>query len=420
MTTTGYDESPTLRPEETIPDRWIILVAPNVSGQMGGEAIKSLQIFQDLKNLNPNVIQITHGRNVAEAERLKLNSVYFVHDDFIMICLWRSVVGRWLLDYWFMRQAIRLAHRLVPEDHIGDVIIHQTGPNSPVLPRSLSNKYINVIGPINGNIYYPEYFRKFESLRTRTRRVFHLHIQRLNRFLPRGLKAAQQILVAGGDRTSSSLRAAGCRRTILKATLDCGVKDQILARPRITHRTPNLRFVHFGRLVFQKGTALAIRSLTKTHMPVHLDVIGRGPELSECQRLVRAHGLQDRVNFLDWHDHDELLDILANYRGMILPSIEDSNGIVVQEAMALGLPPICLDWGGPALLIEHGRTGFLIPPHDEEQIISQLAESLDTLAGNCGLAEDISIRARQTAENWRWSSLSRAWLDGYPSAKAAV
>jgi hypothetical protein len=54
------------------------------------------------------------------------------------------------------------------------------------------------------------------------------------------------------------------------------------------------------------------------------------------------------VGFLNWlPNHADLLDRPQHYRGTVLPSIADANGIVVQKAMAIGTPSICLDWGGP-------------------------------------------------------------------------
>ena len=62
-------------------DVLIILAAPNVSEQMGGEGIKALQIFQEVRKLHPHTIQITHERNKHElSERLQISDVYYVAD----------------------------------------------------------------------------------------------------------------------------------------------------------------------------------------------------------------------------------------------------------------------------------------------------------------------------------------------------
>lgn len=128
------------------------------------------------------------------------------------------------------------------------------------------------------------------------------------------------------------------------ATVDCGVKDALLDRPRVRHQSVNVRFVQFGRQVFHKCTYLVIHSLMKTRLPIELDIIGTGPEIERLTALVAQFGLSARVRFLGWYpSHADLLDSLDQYRGFVLPSIEDANGIVVQESMALGLPPVCLD-----------------------------------------------------------------------------
>ena len=82
----------------------IFLIAPNVSEQLGGEAIKALQIFQELKKIYPGIIQITHERNEIEiVERLECENVLFVRDDAASIFFWKSLVFRSFLDIWFSR-----------------------------------------------------------------------------------------------------------------------------------------------------------------------------------------------------------------------------------------------------------------------------------------------------------------------------
>jgi len=245
-------------------------------------------------------------------------------------------------------------------------------------------------------------------------------LQRLNRLLPGGIKGADQILVAGGERTRSSLETGGCSEEILLPSLDCGIRDSFLDRDRVVHRGENMKFIHFGRLVFHKGTSLIIDSLTKTRNPICLDIVGRGPELESCQEQVRRLGLEERVKFLGWYTaQEDLFKSFCDYRGVVLPSIEDANGIVIQEAMALGLPPICLDWGGPALLIRNGVSGYLIEPKSLDHITTEMAACMDRLAEDAGLAESMSVAAREAAQSWRWSTVAAGWLATYPISQAA-
>ena len=397
--------------------RMIVLVAPNVSEQMGGEAIKALQIFREFKKLNPNTIQITHERCKAELSgRLKLCDVHFVPDTWLAKLLWRSILFRQLVDVWFSVRAVKLAEAITSGAGKANrsTVIHQTEPNSPVMIRALSKLCLNVFGPINGNIYYPEIFRKNESLKVSIRRKLHLPIQRLSAIFLKRFKKADVIFAAGGERTISSLLAAGYDRKTIKETVDCGVPDEILDQQRITHQATNFQFVHYGRLVYHKGTFLAIESLRQADNRVTLDIVGTGPELEACRRLVETLQLENRVTFLGWiKSHRELLALLRKYRGMVLPSLEDANGIVVQESLALGLPPICLDWGGPQLLIEHGRTGFLVDPSSQASITKGIAEAFDQLGTLPELAERMSIAGRARAEAWRWSRVAKEWMASY-------
>jgi len=396
----------------------LILIAPNVSEQMGGEGIKALQIFQEYKKIYPNTVQITHSRNRSEVRRLQLEDVYFVEESFLSVLLWRSVIFRLFLNVLFSRQAVHLAETIALQQGFQSkesVIIHQTEPNSPVAPRSMSKSFLNVFGPINGNIYYPEIFRNNEKALVKLRRLMHFKLQRLNAFFQTGLQSADMIFVAGGKRTLDSLKVAGCKVETLVETLDCGIRDTFFSDwSRVEHSGANYKYIHFGRLVFHKGTMLIIKSLAKTKNDIYLDIIGKGPELENYKKLTKELGLEKRVKFLGWHaEHNDLFASFKNYRGMVLPSIEDANGIVVQEAMALGLPCICLNWGGPQLLIDHEVNGYLIDPLNEEYITEKIAGYMDKLSTDGDLAESYSLSARKKAESWRWSEVAKEWLSHY-------
>jgi glycosyltransferase involved in cell wall biosynthesis len=65
-----------------------------------------------------------------------------------------------------------------------------------------------------------------------------------------------------------------------------------------------------------------------------------------------------------WHPHDSLPEFLGASDVLVHPSVNEQFGQVVVEAMACGLPPIAVDRGGPADIVDSGETGWLIPPDD--------------------------------------------------------
>jgi glycosyltransferase involved in cell wall biosynthesis len=271
------------------------------------------------------------------------------------------------------------------------------------------------MGPLNGNIHYPPAFRNREPRSYRYRRLFHIPGQIFHRLFFRGRQRAQALLVAGGSRTERSLRWAGCRRRQFVETLDSGVLDRLLQAPRIEHHGANLDFIYNGRLVAHKGVDLILRALLLTKNPVRLTIVGRGPAKPGLEKLAAELQLGERVRFIEWiEDHSKVSEFLRTFRAFVFPSLAEANGIVVQEAMAVGLPVICVKWGGPALLVTP-QSGIAIEPKNEEYVITELAKAMDELALDAGRAEQMSQTGRDIANErgFGWQALSKKWTALY-------
>ena len=399
-----------------------ILVSPNVSEQMGGEAIMALQIYLELAGRGARVRQVTHERVKTELDRnFPRMTVSYVRDTWLQKMAYHgalvspllSVVSDPLISIIFQWRAARLVEALLRDSP--ESIVHFTSPVSPVLPYFCIPGAKVVIGPINGNIHYPEALRNREPMTYRLRRRLHPLLQLVNRVIFSGRRQADVLLLDGGERTRQSLLMAGCREHQFVDSFTTGVLDRLNETPRITHSGRDLRFVHNGRLVAHKGTDLIIKSLKRTRNAIELDIIGRGPELDKLKALSRVLSLQDRVRFIEWFaDHGEVAEALRRYRAFVFPSLAEAHGIVVQEAMMLGLPVVALNWGGPALLVT-AETGILIEPLGEEYIIDTLAEAMDRLAEDGDLAEQMSAAGRRRAveSGFLWSSVIRNWAAHY-------
>lgn len=404
----------------TSADRFaVILAAPNVSEQMGGEAIKALQIYLELERQGVRVHQVTHERVKPELDRnFPSMSVSYVSDTMIEKLLYRGKLFEQPLNVVFMRSA-RERIRILLKDSPA-AIVHFTSPVSPVLPYPPIPNARVIIGPVNGNIHYPPAFRHREGLAYKIRRWLHPATQLLHRISYSGKRKADALLVAGGQRTYQSLRMAGCKDEQFVDSIDSGVLNRLYDHPRITHSGMNLRFFHNGRLVQHKGTDLIVKSLCKTRNRIELDIIGRGPELEKLRTLTSELSLQDRVRFIEWvPDHTALAEMLRSYRAFVFPSLAEANGIVVQEAMIQGLPVVACNWGGPALLVT-SETGFLIDPISEEHVIDELAKKMDLLAEDGDLAEQMSIHGREQAftRGFLWSGVIRDWRQVYAKVLA--
>ena len=92
---------------------------------------------------------------------------------------------------------------------------------------------------------------------------------------------------------------------------------------------------------------------------------------------------------------------------MVHPSLHESGGWVSLEAMAAGVPVICLDLGGLALQV-NARTGFKISARSPEQAVADMAAALRRVAQNTELAATLGAAAREhVARDFTWATKAR-------------
>jgi glycosyltransferase involved in cell wall biosynthesis len=103
-----------------------------------------------------------------------------------------------------------------------------------------------------------------------------------------------------------------------------------------------------------------------------------------------------KVHYLGWQDDDEhLAQIYAAADVFVLPSIQESLGYTVMEAMACGTPCVAFDQGGVPDIIDHGQNGYLAHPFVPEDLAQGIAHVLE----DSDSRELWSIRARQKIED---------------------
>jgi glycosyltransferase involved in cell wall biosynthesis len=77
-----------------------------------------------------------------------------------------------------------------------------------------------------------------------------------------------------------------------------------------------------------------------------------------------------------WRDQHEVAAALNASDLLVLPSARESFGLVLVEAMACGLPVIATDCAGPRSIVEHGETGWLVPPDDQQALTEAITHAL--------------------------------------------
>ena len=149
------------------------------------------------------------------------------------------------------------------------------------------------------------------------------------------------------------------------------------------------------RLVPIKGLLYLIRAVgvLRARFPeLRLEIVGSGRHGRALQGEVQQLRLADRVQFLGWRTDVE--EVLKRWDVFVLPSLQEAFGIAALEAMAAGLPVIASRVGGLPELVEHGQTGWLVPPAHP----AALADCISMLLQNPMRRHAMGVAAKLRAE----------------------
>ncbi|MEJ2748349.1 MAG: glycosyltransferase family 4 protein [Anaerolineae bacterium] len=105
--------------------------------------------------------------------------------------------------------------------------------------------------------------------------------------------------------------------------------------------------------------------------PVHLLIVGSGPEEAFLRQETAERGLDSQVHFLGFVEEQEKFRILRMSDIYASTSQHEGFGLVFLEGMACELPVICYDNGGQTDFLRDKMTGFLVPLNDLDLFIEQ-------------------------------------------------
>ena len=150
-----------------------------------------------------------------------------------------------------------------------------------------------------------------------------------------------------------------------------------------------------GRIAPEKGHAVLLEALRKLdgRYPLHLVIVGNGPDEQAMRDSAQKIGLSERVIFAGFRD--DVNNVIAAMDVITVPSTwNEPCSAVVQQGMALSKPVIGTRAGGTPEMVLDGETGFLVPPSDSDA----LADALAHLAGDAFLRKRLGAAGRERVE----------------------
>lgn len=119
-------------------------------------------------------------------------------------------------------------------------------------------------------------------------------------------------------------------------------------------------------------------AILRTELPeLSLSVVGGGDGLQHYKDMAVALGIADIVKFHGRLEGGALAEAYRNAAVLALPSLHETFGMVMTEAMASGLPVVAVNGGGVAGVVDDGRDGLLVPPRNPRAMATALREILE-------------------------------------------
>jgi glycosyltransferase involved in cell wall biosynthesis len=328
---------------------------------------------------------------------------------------WARAAKKWpggIYLYYLMWQIG--AYRLAKKIHLVrnfDCVQHVTFASyrQPSFMGGLGIPFI--FGPVGGGETMPAQFRRGISMNGRLTEFF--------RDLASALISCDPLM----RHTFSRANTIACTTSETLARIPRRFRGKCIVQPAIginaweidtdyEGRVPRLQFLFVGRLLYWKGVHLIIRAMASARDSVpgiKLKIIGDGGDRRWLQQAARQEGVESAIEWISAKPHDEISRQYRESIALVFPSLHDSGGMVVLEALAAGVPVICLDLGGPGAMVT-AACGVVIEGRQasESSVIESLAQAMIELAATPARRSELSAGAVARAREMTWDAAAEA------------
>lgn len=414
----------------------VLLLAENCNPEWPSLPIVGYKYARALAEV-AEVTLVTHIRNRENIEKANdfAGQIHYVDNEWIAARMYKlakilrggnevawstNQIMAFLPYVVFERQARRDFRDALAKG--GFDLVHRITPMSPTLPSFLAGRSGAapfLIGPLNGNLDWPDAFRDEQKREREGLRK----LRSLYRLLPytRSTFTGADAVLAAFRHTMADLPRAVAGRVV--SFPEIGFDPELFhdqGRQVPFSGAGPKRFLFAGRLVPYKVPEAAVRAFAgsealKGHF---LDIIGDGPELPRLKAMVADAGAEDRVQFLGRKTQAEVAQAMREADAFVFPSIRELGAGVVIEAMASG--PVCMvtDYGAPGDLAADGR-GVRVPLQAMDGLVRDYRAAMERAVSEPAEMAALSAAAKDYAEtHFTWAAKARNTLAVYDAVRA--
>ncbi len=344
------------------------------------------------------------------AQDLPIRTTYY--DLAAPLRRWKRLPGG-LQTYYLLWQAgaARVAKKLHAAEHF-DCVHHVTFASfrQPSFMGRLGIPFL--FGPVGGGETTPAALR--QSLPAHSRRAEDLRdfANKLVAYDPlmRSTFARATVIGCTSPDTRAHIPARFAAKCHTQLAIGIDVPErEVLPESASADGPPTFLFV--GRLIYWKGVHLALRALAEVIRSVpgaRLKIVGQGEDAGWLRQIADQAGVAPHVDWAGWLPHAAMAEEYRTSAALVFPSFHDSGGMVVLEALAAGLPVICLKLGGPGTVVD-SSCGVALDTAglDEAQVVQGLAAAMLRFARDRAWREALCRGTLPRARQFTWEAAAR-------------
>ena len=355
-------------------------------------------VLQMAKNNEIHIITRANNQNVIP-ENFS-NNIFFHYYDTTNFIKNLKNKAKGLYFYYFFWQVgiLPLASKIIRQNKI-DYTMHLT-MGSIWMPTFLYFFKTNFIwGPIGGGEGIPKSFLSSLPLKDRIIQNFRYLLRTtsiINPFIFFPSRKAK-IIIARTHNTKEYIPKHFRNKT--KVFLETSIENEIFNHIKKKSSSEKVELVFTGILVPFKNLITLIKSLKYVkYDSYHLTIIGSGSEKKKLETELFKMDLSEKVTFVEEISRNQVIESLIKSDIYLFPSLREGGSWALMEAMAIGLPVICLKWSGMEI-ITNEDCAIQLPITNPEQMTKDMAKAIHKLIENSKLRENMGNAGRERIKN---------------------
>ncbi|MEJ5203576.1 MAG: glycosyltransferase [Anaerolineales bacterium] len=191
-----------------------------------------------------------------------------------------------------------------------------------------------------------------------------------------------------------------------------GINFEEIVQPINSYGKRNDVILFVGSIFWRKGVIYLLEAFADISVLLpnyRLILIGEGDQVHELKKKVIELKLENRVEFKGALPHQEVIGWMQRSKVLVLPSVEEGQGVVLLESMACGTPCIGSNVGGIPEIV-NSDNGWLVPPGDVKALKEALIDALLISEEQWGRK---SVKALETVRNFSWDKVAQKIISVY-------